>query len=152
MKGLFTRILLVLVFLALLANLLAYLLGGESLASEHVLYWAVAAGGTLVGVVVNGAGIRYTSKGLRKREKSSFLWARRGFIVGFTIVLLVAADAVTSNQLLIRDVRGDPGSALWRAGLVLLLLSAGPLFFAIAFQREYRRTAAREAAVLSGRE
>lgn len=133
MRSWYTRILLALILFALVANLAT---GGE-ITAEGKWQWILAVGGALFGIVVHIMGIRYVTLIRRKRERSSLLWARRGFIVGLLLVLLVAVDTFLGEA----DARVI--KVMWQGGALLFFLSAAPFFFLLAFQRDASRLVAR---------
>jgi archaellum biogenesis protein FlaJ (TadC family) len=135
MKSLFVKVLLLLVFVLLAMNLVAFFVGGQSVLKKQALDWIVAGLGAAMGIFANGAGIWYTTRARRKRDKSSFTWARRAFAVGLTITVLIIVES-----LLPRPTIKEP----MVLGAALALLNAAPCLFLVAFVREYLRTAGRE--------
>jgi hypothetical protein len=131
MQSWWTRSLLILAIVLLSGNLVAFVVGGESLASEEVLYWVLVGIGGLAGVVINGLGIRLTTKCLAKRERTSYLWARRGFLLGLLMTLIVAADVLIGKALLVVDPM--------KAGIMLIMLAAAPFLFLLSAYRDYTR-------------
>jgi len=134
LKGLINRILLGLVVLLLGANLIVVQLSGESLMEQGTFEWTLFALAGMFGIICTVSGIRTTTKARRNRDKSSFVWARRGFVAALTVVLALIADAVTGDSLL------DRATPTMRAAILILLVTGGPAFFAVAFHREYMRT------------
>ena len=134
MRSWYTRILLALIFLALVANLFT----GGQLTEGGRWQWIVAAGGAVFGVVIHLMGILYVTRIRRKRERSSLLWARRGFAVGLTLVLVLAADTFLGDEKSRWIVSG-----LWMGGALMGALSAAPFFLMLTFQRDAARLVAR---------
>ena len=122
-----------LILLALVANLVT----GGKITAEGKWEWILAGTATFFGVVINLLGIRFVTKIRAKRERSSLLWARRGFVVGLILTLLVAADVFLGTQ----QNRQIPH--LWMGGVLMFGLNASPFFFLLAFQRDASRLVAR---------
>ena len=133
MRSWYTRILMALILLALVMNLFT----GGKITDEGRWEWILAGGGTLFGVVVTILGTLYVTRIRAKRERSSLLWARRGFLVALTLILLVAADTFLGDQ----DNRVV--EEIWKGGALLFLLSASPFFFLLAFYRDASRLTGR---------
>ncbi len=133
MRSWATRILMALILLALVANLAT----GGQITAEGKWEWILAGTAGLFGFVVNILGIRAVTKIRSKRERSSLLWARRGFIVGLTLTLLVAADVFlgTKDNRVVQE--------MWKGGVLLFGINASPFFFLLAFQRDASRLVAR---------
>jgi hypothetical protein len=134
MRSWWTRVLLVLILVMLTGNLVAFMVGGESLASEEVLYWVLVALGGLAGVVINALGIRLATKCRAKRDRSSYVWMRRGFAIGLLLTLLLCVDVLVGKRLLVKDTL--------KAGLLMIMLATPAFFFLVSAYREYARVAA----------
>jgi hypothetical protein len=132
----YTRVLMALILLALVANLAT---GGELMA-EGKWEWVFAGGGSIFGVVVHVLGIRYVSRIRAKRERTSLLWARRGFAVGLVLILLVIADTFFGNE------ENQVVKEMWKGGALLFILSAAPFFFLLGYARDAARLVARTGA------
>jgi hypothetical protein len=86
--GLFVRVLLVLIFLALVANLVVTAVRGESFLTPETVkvasYWALF----IANLCIAGAGVYFTTQSYSKHEKSTVAWGRRGFVVNFVLALV----------------------------------------------------------------
>jgi hypothetical protein len=135
MKGIFLPVLLVLVFLALVANLLAFTVFDQRIPPE-VISWIVGGVGAATGLVVNLWGLRVTTAALAKRSRTSLTWLRRGFLVGAILTALIVADSFMAESWVPEHK--------WKVGVLLLLIGTGPFFALLAARSEYRRAAQRE--------
>ena len=135
--GLFVRALLVLVFLALVANLVLYVLEGKVLGDERwlefAIYGAIAAGG----LALAGAGIYFTSRSYAQHQRAYVQWLRRGFIANAVILLLFTLapwffDPDASDS-------GDVRRAMFDVGVFLFGLGVSTALFAYAAYRDYLR-------------
>ena len=137
MKGPANRVLIGLIGLVVLllgANLVVILATGQSPVGPETLEWALLGVVTLAAVALAVAGVRFTTKARRNRNRSSYLWARRGFVTALAVTLALLADAITGDPVLLR------GSTRLDAAIMIALVAGGPAFFAVASHREYLRT------------
>ncbi len=140
MKGIFARIMLVLVFLALVANLVVSAVTGQSAVTLSLARVLVFGALAVANAVFAGAGVYYTTKARAKHEKSSLLWARRGFVwmIVFTAVLTISPWFFYRYDLSLDD-------RLFDISLLLLLTGVTAGIFTFAFYREYARAAGHHA-------
>ncbi len=140
MKGMFWKVMAVLVFLALVGNLMALsgMAGDDPGDAEGLLVYTVfvvlVAGNLLAGV----AGIVFTTKAHEKHEKSSLLWLRRAFVVSVVETALMAG-----GPWLFVLGKSDTSFRILVFSLVLLPFGILTGVFAIAAWREYVRVVGR---------
>lgn len=132
--GLFFRAMLVLIFLALVANVVIVAVRGESLVTLPILKAAVFGALGLANLFLAGAGIYFTTRAHQKHEKSSIEWGRRGFIVNalVTVLLLLAPWFFFPSEV-------SRVQAMFDVSCVLLLFGASSGTFTFSFYREYLR-------------
>jgi amino acid transporter len=125
--GIFVRIMLVLVFLALVANLVLFVVTGESKGSvkllEHVIYFSIFA----ANLFLVGAGVFFTTASNRKHRRGYVEWARRGFVANGVIAVLFGI-----SPWLFEEERFD-------AGVVLVALGISTIIFVYAAYRDFLR-------------
>ena len=137
--GLFVRALLVLVFLALIANLVLYALEGKVMGDERWLEFAIYGAIAVAGLAIAGAGIFFTSRSQAQHPRGSIQWMRRGFIVNAVILLLFTV----APWFFYPDVRdsADVRKAMFDVGVFLFGLGVSTAVFAFAAYRDYLRIA-----------
>jgi hypothetical protein len=135
MKGTFPRIMLVLVFLALVANVVVTAVMGQSFITRQMLFRLLFGGLIVANLCISGAAIYFTSKALAKNERSSLKWSRRGFVANVGIALLFGAGPWVFPF--------HPDALLFEAmrdyAFFLLLLGVSNGVFAIAAYRDFVR-------------
>ena len=139
MKGKFGAVMLVLVFLALVANLVFVAARGESPVGVNAVYVIVFAGLVLANLTLAGAGVYFVVRAHQKREKGSLGWARRAFVgCGVGTVLLALAP-----WFFYPDVKDTEGTrkAMFDVGVFLFALGLSTAFFTYAAYRDYLRVA-----------
>jgi glucose dehydrogenase len=129
--------LLVLIFLALIANLVIVAVTSQSPVTEDilqiVLFWALAG----ANLAMSGAGIYFVTRAHSKHEKSALLWARRAFAATLLVnVLLSIAPWVFIEVGKDVDTRLD---AMFNTSIMLLLFGVPVALFTMAFYRDFRR-------------
>ena len=135
MKGRFGKILLILVFLALVANLVVVVITNTSPVGEMAVRYIVFGSLVIANLIFAFAGITFVTKSHQMRERTSLVWARRGFIVyGLSTIILGLAPWLfyIYDSVPIED-------RLFDVSLLLLLFGFTNGIFTLAFYREYLR-------------
>jgi uncharacterized membrane protein YidH (DUF202 family) len=142
--GLFVRALLVLVFLALVANLVLYALEGKVLGDERWLEFAIYGAIAVAGLALAGAGIYFTTRSQTQHPRSSTQWMRRAFVVNAVILLLFTV----APWFFYPDVKDSAGvrKAMFDVGVFLFGLGVSTAVFAFAAYRDYLRVASNRGA------
>ena len=137
--GLFVRALLVLVFLALIANLVLYALEGKVLGDERWLEFAIYGAIAVAGLALAGAGIFFTWRTYSHHPRGSTQWMLRGFIANAVILSLFTL----APWFFYPDVQeaADVRKAMFDVGVFLFGLGVSTAFFVYAAYREYLRIA-----------
>lgn len=134
--GILVTILLVLVFLALVANVVVVAQTGKSPITESIVkglaFWALA----VANFCMAGAGMYFTTRAHQKHEKSSIEWGRRGFVVNFVVTLVLTLAPWFFYETTKEFTRVD---AMFDVSLILLLFGISGGTFLYAFYREYLR-------------
>ena len=138
--GLIVRVLLVLVFLALVANLVLYALEGKVLGDERWLEFAIYGAISLGGLFMAGAGIFFTSPSIAQHQRGSTQWLRRGFITNAVILVLFTI----APWFFYPDVKSsaDTRKAMFDVGVFLVGLSVSTAIFTYASYRDFQRMTA----------
>jgi hypothetical protein len=133
--GLFLRAILVLVFLALVANLVLYALKGKVVGDERWLEIAIYGAIAVAGIALSGAGIYFTTRSLAQHARSSTQWMRRAFATNAVLLVLFTLAPWFFYP------GGDPRRAMFDVGVFLFALSLSTAFFTYAAYRDYVRMA-----------
>lgn len=137
MKSILVKILLLLVFLALVANLAVSAVTGESvIGQDHVKLIAFAAL-LVANLSIAGAGIYFTSRSYQERERSSVRWGRRSFVLNVLITALLGLAPWLFFEVTEEFSRYE---AMFNVSLILLLFGLSNGAFAYSFYREYVRS------------
>lgn len=140
MKSPIVILLLVLIFLALVANLAMLAVTGESPIDEEMVkviaFWGLVA----ANLTLAGAGVYFVSKAFGKTEKSSLVWARRGYAVNIVVTAVFAlAPWFFYDYVKTKDfTRSD---SMFEIALVLLLFGIPHAIFTLSSYKEYLRSA-----------
>jgi hypothetical protein len=131
--------LLILIFLALVANLVYVAVADRSFVDTRMLPYGLFGLLVLANVLVTVAGFLFVTKAYQKHDKSTFTWAQRGYFVTFIVIALL-----TIAPWFFFDVGKGKGTetraeALVDAALILLLLGVPTALFTMAFYTEFRR-------------
>jgi hypothetical protein len=130
-------VLLILIFLALVANLVFVAVTNKSFIDDKMVPWGLFGILIVANSCVAGAGFYFVNKAHQKYEKSSLLWARRAFLVTFGVNALLAV--APRFFMPTGDVTITREEALLDVSIVLLLVGVPTALFAMAFYRDYRR-------------
>lgn len=134
--GLLVTILLVLIFLALVANVVVVAQTGQSPISESIVkglaFWALA----VANFCIAGAGMYFTTRAHQKHEKSSMEWGRRGFLVNAVVSLVLTLAPWFFYETTKEFTRVD---AMFDVSLILLLFGLSSGTFLFSYYREYVR-------------
>jgi hypothetical protein len=134
-SGLFLRVLLVLVLLALIANLVLYAVRGKILGDETWLEFGIYGAIAAANLFLAGAGLTFTSRSYAKHQRSALLWYRYGFVANAVLTILF----VVSPWVFYPD-RG-PKAAMFDVGVFLFALGISTAIFTYAAYRDYLRVA-----------
>ncbi len=130
-------VLLVLIFLALVANLAVSAILGRSPITEDMVkaiaFWALV----VADFALSGAGIYFTTRSYQKFEKSSVEWGRRGFLAHAVVTAVFALAPWMFFKVPEEITRAD---AMFNMSLVLLLFGLANGTFLFSFYRDYIRT------------
>jgi len=129
--------LLILIFLALVANLVFVAVEGRSFVDARMLPYGLFGILVLADVLVSAAGFLFVTKAHGQYEKSSFVWARRAYVATFIVILLLAMA-----PWVFIDVGKDVNSrtdALVDMSMILLLFGVPMALFTMAFYLDFRR-------------
>ena len=136
MKGVFVKLMLVLVFLALVANLVTTALRDQSFitvdAVTQISFWALFA----ANLCIAGAGIYFTTRALSKHERSSVEWGRRGFMVNLILAVVFSLAPWYFYEITPEFAITE---AMFEISLILLFFGLSQGIFLYAFYREYMR-------------
>ncbi|MHC4469985.1 MAG: hypothetical protein ACYTDY_08590 [Planctomycetota bacterium] len=139
MKSWFPRLMLVLIFVALVANIVVAGLSetGEGVLGPEIVKYLAFGVLVIANLCIAGAGIYFTTRTRQKSEKTSALWGRRGFGVniGITLGLAIAPFFSAVSE----DAEG-PQDPILSGSLLLLLFGVSNIVFLYAFYRDYLRT------------
>ena len=130
-------VLLILIFLALVANLVFVAVTNKSIVDDKMVPWVLFGILIVANSCVAGAGFYFVNKAHQKFEKSSLLWARRAFFVTLGVNTLLAL--APKFFMTVGEVNITREEALLDVSIVLLLVGVPTSLFAMAFYRDYRR-------------
>ena len=135
MKGWFVKLFLVLIFVALVANIVVAALrrseGGFISADviRAMAYGVIVA----ANLFIAGAGVYFTARTRQKSGKTSALWGIRAFVVNLVVTVVLAIAPFL-----------DPTDVIYnqfsKVSMVLLLIGLSNAAFLYAFYRDYLRT------------
>ncbi len=130
-------VLLILIFLALVANLAFVFVTDKSFVDDRIALYGLFGVLIVANFCVGGAGFYFVAKTHQKHEKSSLIWARRAC----ASTLIVNAILAVAPWLFIKigNQEVTRSEALQDVSIVLLLLGVPTALFAMAFYRDYRR-------------
>ena len=134
--GVFVKVMLVLVFLALVANLVTTAVRGESFITtatvKLVAFWALFA----ANLCIAGAGIYFTTSALSRHERSSMQWGRWGFLLN-----LVLAAVFSLAPWFFYEITAEFSitEAMFEISLILLFFGLSQGIFLYSFYRDYSR-------------
>ena len=133
--GLFVKLMMVLIFLALVANVVVAARYEKSLLDieglKAVTFWALVA----ANLFMAGAGVYFTTRAHQQHEKASIEWGRRGFVVN----IVVTGILTISPWLFYNHAEIAVPDAMMEIAQILLLFGVSGGTFLFSFYREYRR-------------
>ena len=130
-------VLLILIFLALVANLAFVVVTDKSFIDGKSVQYGLFGVLILANGCVAGAGFYFVTKTHQKHEKSSLVWARRAYASTILVNALLAMAPWVFIKIGTYEVTRS--EALQDVSIVLLLLGVPTALFAMAFYRDFRR-------------
>lgn len=129
--------LLILIFLALVANLVYVAVEDRSFVDSRMVPYGLFGILVLADVLVSVAGFLFVNKAHGQHEKSSFVWARRAYIATFVVILLLSMAPWVFIEVG-KDV-GSRADALLNMSIILLLIGVPIALFTMAYYLDFRR-------------
>lgn len=128
--------LLILIFLALVANLVFVATNNRSFVDTAMLQYGLFGLLVLGDALLAVAGFLFVLKANQHHEKSAFIWARRGYLATFIVVALLAMAPWVFIEV---GAGHDRAAALIDMSIILLLFGVPSALFTMAYYREFRR-------------
>ncbi len=133
--------LLILIFLALVANLVFVALQNRSFVDIAMVPYGLFGILVLADALVSVAGFLFVMKANHHHEKSAFLWARRAYFATFVVIVLLAMAPWLFFEVGGGKENASRADALINASIMLLIFGVPVGLFTMAFYREFRRIA-----------
>jgi len=137
MKSWFVRVMMLLIFLALVANLVVSAISGDTLIGEETTKMIAFFSLVAANVFIAGAGIYFTTKANQKHERESLKWSRRAFGVNMIATLVFGIAPYVFYEVTEGFSRGE---AMLDVALILLLFGVSNATFGFAAYRDYVRS------------
>lgn len=137
MKSTIVVVLMVLIFLALVANLALVAIGGESAVGEQevrqISFWGLVA----ANLALAGGGAYFVFRAYKKTEKTTYVWALRGYIANIIVTIVFALAPWFFYDFAVEGF--TRAEAMFEIALVLLLFGVPHAVFTYSWYREYLR-------------
>jgi hypothetical protein len=134
MKSAFVRIMLVLLFLALVANVVVTAVRGDSFITRKMVMFFAFVALVVANLSISGAAVYFTTKAREKSERSALKWSRRGFVVN-----IVLAAVLGAGPWLFFPGAKSLEPVLLDCAVLLLGLGVSNGVFALSAYRDYLR-------------